>query len=62
MTLTRKPFTATINPDLLDRMNTAMSPVHFTEESTLYHMGYEQAKVDFKAILNHHLNVPRNDT
>jgi len=48
----------TINPDLLDRLNTALTVSDFTDESTLYHMGYAQAQADFKRILNHHLNLP----
>jgi hypothetical protein len=55
--ITRKPMTVTINPDLLDRLNTALQVSDFTERSTLYHMGYAQAQADFAHILNHHLNT-----
>jgi len=56
--LTRHTITAAIHPELLRKLNTALHPINFNEESTLYHMGYEQAKADFKVILNHHLNEP----
>jgi len=56
--LTRLNITAAIHPDLLRKLNTALHPINFSEASTLYHMGYEQAKADFKVILNHHLNEP----
>jgi len=56
--LTRQPVTAAIHPELLDRLNQALTPVDFTEDSTLYNVGYEQAKTDFKRLLNYHLNRP----
>ncbi len=57
-TLSRAPVTATIHPDLLKKLLTALHPVEFNDESTLFHMGVEQAKTDFRRILEYHLNAP----
>lgn len=54
--LTRMAVTGTIHPELLDKLNMALQPCGFSEDSTLYHMGVEQAKADFRYILNFHLN------
>jgi hypothetical protein len=51
-------ITGTIHPNLLEKMNIALHPVDFNRDSTVYHMGYEQAKRDIKIILNAHLNLP----
>ncbi len=56
--LTRKPVTAAIHPDLLEKLMTALHPAPFGPDSTLYHMGVEQAKSDFRTILTWHLNEP----
>lgn len=56
--LTRQPVTATIHPELLKKLMTALHPLRFDEDSTLFHMGREQAKTDFRDILMHHLNDP----
>lgn len=56
--LTRTPVTAAIHPDLLERLLTALHPVRFTNESTLFHMGIEHAKAEFRDILTFHLNKP----
>lgn len=57
-TLTRQPVTATIHPDLLEKLMTALHPQRFDGDSTLFHMGVEQAKTDFRDILIYHLNDP----
>jgi hypothetical protein len=56
--LTRMAVTGTIHPDLLDKLNRALTPAPFNPDSTIYHMGYAQAQSDFQCILNYHLNKP----
>ena len=55
--LTRSPITI-IHPELLEKLMTALHPVRHTENSTLFHMGVETAKSEFRDILTWHLNEP----
>lgn len=57
-TLSAKRVTVTIHPELLEKLLTALHPRSFTDEQTLYHMGYRQAQDDFKEVLTYHVNAP----
>ncbi len=58
VTLRGLAINARINPDLLLKLNTALTAQEFNGKSTLYDMGYFQAQADFRRILNYHLNTP----
>jgi len=58
MTLTSQPTIPPIHPDLLERLLQSLHEADFNSDSTLYHVGYQQAQRDFKRLLERHLNKP----